>query len=496
LGHVDHGKTTLLDTIRKENVVDGEAGGITQHVAAYQVDRGGRKITFIDTPGHAAFSKMRERGADVTDIAVLVIAADDGFKPQTEEALSFAQKAQNSIVIAINKIDVKGAEVDEVKKQLQERGIASEDWGGDTLVVGVSALSGDNVDELLDNILLQSEVMELKANPNASCEGVVVEAQVEQGRGPTASVIIQKGTLKTGDALVCGTVHCKVKAMMDERGEQVKMASPSTPVKVMGWSDAPEAGSSFRFVKNEKTAKNEAGEATHETAFDEAGAGQKVADSSVEALFSAIAKADRKVFRAVVRADVQGSLEALLSSLSDIGGDKVDFEAVQSDVGLITKNDVNMANTSDAAIVGFGVKMENGVMGLAKHHGIRIIQYNIIYELFDAVKDAMSELLDPELSEKLVGRAEVRQVFALGKSRSVAGSMVTEGVIQRDAQARVRRGETLIFEGKVSTLRRFKDDAKEVKAGFECGIRIDGFDDYEEKDVLECFEIEKVFPTL
>ncbi len=496
LGHVDHGKTTLLDTIRKANVVDGEAGGITQHVAAYQIERDGRKITFIDTPGHAAFSKMRERGANLTDIAVLVIAADDGFMPQTEEALRFAQKAQNSIVVAINKIDVKGANLDEVKKQMQDRGIASEDWGGEILAVPVSALNGDNVDDLLDNILLQAEVMELKANPNARCQGIVVEAQVEQGRGPTATVIVQKGTLKTGDALVCGNVHCKVKAMMDERGESTKSAPPSTPVKVMGWSDAPEAGSTFQFADNEKKAKAEADDNARDSATYEVGAGQKVEESSVEALFSAIAKAEQKVFRAVVRADMQGSLEALLASLNDIGGDKVEFEAVQVDVGPITKNDVVMANTSDAAIVGFGVRMENGVMGLAKHHATKIFQNNIIYELLDAVKEAMSELLDPELAEKLVGRAEVRQIFPLGKGRNVAGSMVTEGLIQRDGQARVRRGDEIIYEGKVSTLRRFKDDAREVKAGFECGIRLDGFDGYEEKDVLECFEIEKVYPTL
>ena len=491
LGHVDHGKTTLLDNIRKENVVEGEAGGITQHVAAYQVERNGRKITFIDTPGHAAFSQMRERGADVT-----VIAADDGFMPQTEEALRFAQKAQNAIVVAINKTDVKGADVDNVKKQMQERGIAPEDWGGETLAVGISALKGENVDELLDSILLQTEVMELKANPNARCEGVVVEGQVEQGRGPTATVIVQRGTLNTGDALVCGNVHCKAKAMMDERGGTVKVAPPSTPVKVMGWSDVPEAGSRFRFAANEKMAKTEADEAERELASGGTESGQKVVDNSVEALFSAIAKAEQKIFRAVVRADVQGSLEALIASFAEIGGDQVDFEVVQADVGPITKNDVIMANTADAAIVGFGVKMENGVMGLAKHHATKIFQNNVIYELLDAIKEAMGELLDPELVEKLTGRAEVRQIFPLGKGRNVAGSMVTEGNILRDAQARVRRDEKIIYEGKVSTLRRFKDDAREVKAGFECGIRLDGFDGYEENDVLECFEVEKVFPTL
>ncbi|MBL62061.1 MAG: translation initiation factor IF-2 [Opitutae bacterium] len=496
LGHVDHGKTTLLDTIRKANVVSGEAGGITQHVAAYQVDRDGHKITFIDTPGHAAFSKMRERGADVTDIAVLVVAADDGFMPQTEEALRFAQKAQNSIVVAINKIDVKGANVDEVKKQMQDRGIASEDWGGETLAVEISALNGDKIEDLLDSILLQAEVMELKANPDAVCEGVVVEGQIEQGRGPTATVIVQKGTLKTGDGLVCGDMYCKVRAMMDERGEAIKTAPPSTPVKVMGWNDVPEAGAHFQYAKNEKAAKVAAELNARDSSISEAGLGQKVAESSVEALFSAIAQTERKVFRAVVRADVQGSLEALLASLQDVGGEKVDFEAVQVDVGPIAKNDVVMANTSDAAIIGFGVKMDNGVMGLAKHHGTKIYQNNIIYELIDAVKEAMSELLDPELVEKIIGRAEVRQLFPLGRGRNVAGSMVVEGSIIRDSQARLLRGDEVIYEGKVSTLRRFKDDAREVKAGFECGIRLDGFDGYEENDVLECYGIEKIFPTL
>jgi translation initiation factor IF-2 len=379
---------------------------------------------------------------------------------------------------------------------MQERGIASEDWGGETLAVAVSALNGENVEDLLASILLQAEVMELRANPNARCQGVVVEAQVEQGRGPTATVIVQKGTLNVGDALVCGGVHCKVKAMMDERGESVKTAPPSTPVKVMGWSDAPEAGSTFRFADSEKKAKAEADESARDTASQGAVTGQKVEESSVEALFSAIAKTEQKVFRAVVRADMQGSLEALLASLGEIGGDKVEFEAVQVDVGPIAKNDIVMANTSDAAIVGFGVRMENGVMGLAKHHGTRIFQNNIIYELLDTVREAMSELLDPELTEKLTGRAEVRQIFPLGKGRNVAGSMVTEGLIQRDGQARVRRGEEVIYEGRVSTLRRFKDDAREVKAGFECGFRLDGFDGYEEKDILECFEIEKIYPTL
>ncbi|MFP6894420.1 MAG: translation initiation factor IF-2, partial [Opitutales bacterium] len=502
LGHVDHGKTTLLDTIRKTNVVSGEAGGITQHVGAYQIEHNGQKITFLDTPGHAAFSKIRERGANLTDISVLVVAADDGFMPQTDEALKFAQRAQGSIVVAINKTDVKGADIDKVKTHMQERGIPSEDWGGETVTVSISALKGENIEDLLDMILLQSELMELKANPNAVAEGVVVEARQEVGRGATATVIIQKGTLKTGDIIVCGSVYCKVKAMLDDRGEQVKTAPPSTPVNILGWSDAPQSGGIFRKVKNDREARNLADDAVRDAISklvsvpDVADGDEEEAVSGVDALFAAIAKTKANSYNVILRADVRGSVEALKSSLEEIKSDKITLEVVQSEVGQISKNDISMASMSKADVIGFNAKMENGVIGEAKHHGVKVFQNNIIYELIDLVKDNMADMLDSELVEKKTGRAEIREVFRISKGRDVAGSMVMEGSITRNASARLLRGEEVIAEGKIDTLKRFKDDATEVKAGFECGIRLEGSIKYEEGDAIETFEIEEIRPSL
>ena len=498
LGHVDHGKTTLLDTIRKANVVAGEAGGITQHVGAYQIDHGDQKITFIDTPGHAAFSKIRERGANLTDVSVLVVAADDGFMPQTDEALKFAQRSQGSLLVAINKMDVKGADADKVKTQMQERSIASEDWGGEIVTVPISALKGDNVDDLLDMILLQAELMELKANPDAVTEGVVVEARQEIGRGATAVVIVQKGTLKVGDAIHCGSVYCKVKAMIDDQGNQVKSAPPSTPVNILGWSEVPEAGAIFKGAKNERTARK----ASEEFQLTEKGVDALVSEdqegevSGVDALFAAISKSKKTSYRAILKADVRGSLEALEESLGMIESEKVLLEILQGDIGQITKNDVKMANTSDADVIGFNVKLENGVMGEAKHLGVRVFQNNIIYEIIDLVRDNMADMLEPELVEKKTGRAEIRQVFKVSKGRTVAGSMVMEGAIVRNKGARLIRNGEVLAEGKIDTLKRFKDDVTEVKAGFECGIRLDSFDRYEEGDVLETFEVEKIRPSL
>ena len=496
LGHVDHGKTTLLDKIRNASVVEGEAGGITQHVGAYQVRHNDQLITFLDTPGHAAFSKMRERGANVTDVAVLVVAADDGFMPQTDEALKFAQRAQGSIVVAINKIDAKGADPDKVKTHMQERGVASEDWGGETVTVAISALNGENLNDLLDMILLQSEIMELKANPKAVPEGVVVEARQEIGRGATATAIVQKGTLKVGDSIVSGTVHCKVKAMLNDLGEQVKEALPSTPVKILGWSDAPQAGAPFKKVKNEREARKVAEEFVDESSPEEIPSEDEGEPSAVDALFAAIAKTKANSYKVLLRADVRGSVEALKSSLEEIQSDKINLEILQAEVGQITKNDVSMANMSKADVIGFNSKMENGVMGEAKHLGVRVFQNNIIYELIDLVKDNMADLLEPELVEKKTGRAEIREVFRISKGRSVAGSMVMEGSITRNATARLVRGEEVVAEGKVDTLKRFKDDATEVKAGFECGIRLDSFDSYEVGDAVETYEVEKVRPSL
>ena len=502
LGHVDHGKTTLLDTIRKANVTEGEAGGITQHIGAYQIEHNEQKITFLDTPGHAAFSLMRERGANVTDLAILVIAADDAFKPQTEEALRFAKEANNSIVVAINKVDAKGANVDRVKQQMQEKGIAPEDWGGETIAVEVSALKGTNIDELLDMILLQTEVLELSANPDCPASGTIIEAQLEEGRGATASVIVERGTLKKGDALLCGEAYCKVKSMMDENGKVLKEAPPSTPVKVIGWSEVPSGGKTFTAVKNEKTAKKAAAAAMTERKREQNVAPEQSAKSeggvTVEDLFAAIEQQKKKCLSVIVKSDVHGSTEALVNSLEQIESDKVDIRIISSGVGHISKNDIALASAgeADVTIVGFNVRLDNGVQSQAKHHEVRIIQHNIIYELLDQVEECMAELLDAELSEKKLGAAEVRQVFSMGKGRNVAGCMVTEGTINRNRKARVLRNGEIIHESKIDTLKRFKDDVKEVRAGYECGVNVDGYDDYEEGDIIECFEVEELRPSL
>ena len=502
LGHVDHGKTTLLDTIRKANVTDSEAGGITQHIGAYQIEHNEQKITFLDTPGHAAFSLMRERGANVTDLAILVIAADDAFKPQTEEALRFAKEANNSIVVAINKVDVKGANIDRVKQQMQEKGIAPEDWGGETIAVEVSALKGTNIDELLDMILLQTEVLELTANPDCPASGTIIEAQLEEGRGATASVIVERGTLKKGDALLCGEAYCKVKSLMDENGKVLKEAPPSTPVKVIGWSEVPSCGRTFTAVKNEKTAKKAAAAAMTERKREQNVAPEQSAKSeggvTVEDLFAAIELQKKKCLSVIVKSDVHGSTEALVNSLEQIDSDKVDIRIISSGVGHISKNDIALASAgeADVTIVGFNVRLDNGVQSQAKHHEVRIIQHNIIYELLDQVEECMAELLDAELSEKKLGAAEVRQLFSMGKGRNVAGCMVTEGTINRNRKARVLRNGEIIHESKIDTLKRFKDDVKEVRAGYECGVNVDGYDDYEEGDIIECFEVEELRPSL
>jgi translation initiation factor IF-2 len=500
LGHVDHGKTTLLDTIRKANVTAGEAGGITQHIGAYQIEHNGQKISFVDTPGHAAFSKMRSRGANVTDVAVLIIAADDSFKPQTDEALKFAKEANNAIVVAINKIDTKGANADRVKQQMQEKGIAPEELGGETVTVEVSALNNTNIDELLDMILLQAEVLELKANPKCPATGTVVESQVELGRGATATVIVERGTLKKGDALLCGEVYCRVKSMTDADGNVLKSAPPGTPARVMGWSDVPVSGAKFTTEKNEKTAKRAADEAVQARKLENAAASAEKSGeggaATVEDLFAAIENQQKKALRVIVKSDVHGSTEALVSALEEIESDKVDLEVISKGVGHITKNDVTLASAGGGTIVGFNVKLDNGVQSLAKHHDVRIIQHDIIYELIDQVEEAMVELLDAEYIETKSGVAEVRQVFGVGKGRNVAGCMIIEGTIKRNGIARLMRGGELIHEGRVDTLKRFKDDVKEVRAGYECGINISEFNDYQEGDTIECFEVEEQRPSL
>jgi translation initiation factor IF-2 len=495
LGHVDHGKTSLLDAIRKANVAAGEAGGITQHIGAYQVEYKDRKITFLDTPGHAAFNKMRARGASVTDIAILVVAADDGFMPQTEEALKHVQNAKVTLIVAVNKMDVKGANLDRVKAQMQERGIPPEDWGGDTITVPVTAIRNEGITNLLDYILLQAEVLELKANPKAEAAGVIIESQIDVGRGPTATVIVQRGTLRTGDAIVCGPHSAKVRAMFDERGESVKAAPPSTPVKTIGWSGAPDSGAVFKAVKNAREAERLAEQEQDRLKKETAVLDSKPKEVSVEKLFAEIAASQEKVLRIVLKCDVFGSIEAVRNILDGIKSQKVSLEVVSAEVGLVGKNDVLMAGAAGAVIVGFNTRLENGVTPLAKHHSVRVETYEIIYELFDKVREMLADLLEPELRESKLGAAEVRQVFPVYKG-FVAGCLVTEGKVNRNASARVRRGREVMFEGRVGTLRRFKDDANEVRAGLECGIRLDGFDGYQEGDVIECFEVEKVRASL
>ena len=497
LGHVDHGKTTLLDTIRKADVVSGEAGGITQHVGAYQVNHNDRLITFIDTPGHAAFSKMRERGANVTDVAILVVAADDGFMPQTDEALKFARNAGVPVVVAINKTDVKGANIDKVKQQMQERDIAPEDWGGETLCANVSALKGEGIDTLLEQVLLQAEILELKANPQCPAEGIIVESQVEPGRGPTATVIVQKGTLKVTDTLVCGPTYCKLRAMTDEHGETIKKATPSTPTRMMGWSSAPEAGEIFIAVKNERDAKRQAEETEQERKrLAQSGSDTgEAAPADIDQLMSAIASAQEKVLKVIIKGDVHGSVEALAACLEAIESDKISLEIISAEVGQISKNDIVMASAAEATVVGFNVKQETGVPALIKHHAVHVIHHNIIYELIDQVKETMGGLLDPEHHEHKIGAAEVRQKFPVAKG-VVAGCMVTEGRIAREGHARVRRKDEVVFEGKIGTLKRFKDDVNEVRAGYECGIQVSSYNDYEEGDIIECYEIHEVQPEL
>ena len=501
LGHVDHGKTSLLDAIRKANVAAGEAGGITQHIGAYQVEFNGRKLTFLDTPGHAAFTKMRTRGASVTDIAILVVAADDGFMPQTDEALKIAlavkeqQPDRFALIVAVNKMDVKGANLDQVKNQMQQRNIAPEDWGGETVTVPVAAIKGQGITELLEMIALQADVLELTANPKAEASGVVIESEIDFGRGPLATVIVQRGTLRVGDAIVSGPNYAKVRAMFDDKGETVKEAPPGTPVRVIGWSGTPDSGAAFKVVKNVRVAEKMAEEEEFRLKQVDTTAAAVPKEVSVEQLFANIAATQAKVLKLIIKTDVFGSAEAVRNVLENIKSTKVSIEIVSTEVGIVTKNDVLMAGAAGSVIIGFHTKLETGVTPLAKHHGVRVETYDIIYEMADKVREMMADLLDPDLKEIKTGAAEVRQVFPLAKG-FVAGCLVTEGKINRNASARLRRGKEVLYEGKIATLKRFKDDANEVRAGLECGIKLDDFNGYQAGDVVECYEVQKVRASL
>ncbi len=492
MGHVDHGKTSLLDSIRKARVASGEAGGITQHIGAYSVSHDGNKLTFLDTPGHAAFTAMRARGANVTDIVILVVAADDGLMPQTIEAINHAKAAGATIIVAINKIDLPSANPDRVKQQLQEHGLSPEDWGGDTICCPVSAVRGDGISELLSMICLQAEVMELKAGSGVPARGVVIEAEVEAGRGPTATVIVKMGTLRTGQAYICGNQWGKIKQLIGDSGKPMKEAGPSTPVKILGFAGLPFAGDELVAMESDRAARALSEERLNEIRLNKLAAPQR---ATLESLFATTDSGQRKELRLVVKSDVQGSMEAILTALKDIPDTKIFLTIIHSAVGPITESDVLLASASDAVIIGFGVKVENSASGVSKREGVQIKLYSIIYELIDQVKEAMAGLLDPELRETAIGHAEVKQVFELSRGK-VGGCIVIDGRIARSARARLLRRRQPIYDGGIATLRRFQDEVKEVRNGLECGIKLGDFSEYEPGDIIECYTLEKVAQKL
>jgi translation initiation factor IF-2 len=498
MGHVDHGKTTLLDVIRKSDVAAGEAGGITQHIGAYTITvphpdrkKGLAQITFLDTPGHAAFSSMRARGANVTDIVVLVVAANDGVMPQTIEALNHAKAAKVPVLVAVNKMDHPNANPMKVRQQLQDKGLVPDDWGGDTIFVDVSALTKQGVDKLLEMILLQAELLELKANPDRRAKGNVIESGVEPG-GPTATVLVRKGTLRVSDIILCGEFYGRVRALISEEGQRLKEAGPSVAVRVLGLNGVPDAGLEFSVVEDEKAARELAEQRANETKAQDLENRSKV---TLENLFASLEAAQSKALKIVVKADTQGSVEAIVEALKKIESDKVTLEILHSDVGTITENDVALASASDAVILGFHARLDSTAAEKAKHEGVQIKLYAIIYELIDQVKEAMAGLLEPDVKESVIGSAEVRQIFELSKGVPVAGCMVSSGRIVK-GKVRVRRRKDVIYEGIAQSLRRFQDEVNEVRAGMECGIRIEGYSEFQVGDTIECYSTEKVAAKL
>ena len=498
MGHVDHGKTTLLDVIRKSDVATGEAGGITQHIGAYTIsvahpEKKGemQQITFLDTPGHAAFSSMRARGANVTDIVVLVVAANDGVMPQTLEALSHAKAAKVPIIVAVNKSDHPNANPMMVRQQLQDKGVVPDDWGGDNIFVDCSAITKQGVDKLLSSIVLQADLLELKANPDRLAKGNVIESGLEPG-GPIATVLVRKGTLRVGDVIVCGEYFGKARALISEEGTRQKEAGPSVAVRVLGLNGVPDAGIEFTVVENERTAREIGEQRAMENKSEELESRSKV---TLENLFATLDAAAGKNLKVIVKADTQGSVEAIVSELNKIESDKVKMEVIHDAVGTITESDVALAAASKAIILGFHTRIDTGVNDKAKHHGVQIKLYAIIYELVDDVKAGMTGLLDPLLKEVVTGSAEVRKIFELSKGVPVAGCMVTVGRIVR-GKVRVRRKKELTYEGVTQSLRRFQDEVNEVRAGMECGIRVEGFGEFQEGDVIECYAVEKVAQKL
>jgi translation initiation factor IF-2 len=488
MGHVDHGKTTLLDTIRKAKVVEGEAGGITQHIGAYSVEVNGRKVAFVDTPGHEAFTAMRARGAKVTDVVILVVAADDGVMPQTVEAVNHAKAAEVPIIVAVNKIDKPDAEPEKIKRELSELGLLSEDWGGDTLFAEVSAKENTGIKELLELVLLQADILELKADNGKRANGFVIEAILDKGRGPVATVIVSEGTLRVGDTVVAGTTYGKVRALFDDRGGRVDEAGPSIPVEVMGFSGVPQAGERFYAVEDEKVAKDVV--AHRETKQREALAAKEIRPS-LENLFEALEEEEVKELALIIKADTQGSVEAVRESIIKLSTDKCQVKIVHSGVGGVNETDVILASTTNAIIVGFNVRPDVKALKLSDREGISLELHTIIYNLIDRVRNSMEGLLDPIIEEKITGHAEVKETFNISRIGTIAGCVVNDGKATRDSNVRILRDSVVIFEGKLSSLKRFKDDAKEVNTGYECGITIERFNDVKVGDTFEFFMFEE-----
>jgi translation initiation factor IF-2 len=489
MGHVDHGKTTLLDSIRNTKVTEGEAGGITQHIGAYQVVENGKKITFLDTPGHAAFTTMRARGAKITDITILVVAADDGVMPQTVEAINHAKAAEVPIIVAVNKMDKEAANADRVMQELTEYGLVAEAWGGDTIFVPLSAKTGEGIDNLLEMILLVGEVEEYKANPKRNALGTVIEARLDKGRGPVATLLIQNGTLHIGDPIVVGHTHGRVRAMVNDVGRRVKEAGPSTPVEITGLNDVPQAGDRFVVFNDEKTAR-QVGEARAQQALAAHRGGQSRV--SLETLFEQMKQGEMKDLNVIIKADVQGSAEAVAASLQKIEVEGVNIKIIHSAAGAINESDITLAAASNAIVIGFNVRPDANAKRAAEAEKVDVRLHRIIYKVIEEIESAMKGMLDPEFEEKIIGQAEVRQTFKVSKVGTIAGSYVTDGKITRDSGVRVIRDGVVIYEGEIDDLKRFKDDAKEVAQGYECGITIKNFNDIKEGDVIEAYVMEEI----
>ena len=493
MGHVDHGKTSLLDYIRRTKVVAGEAGGITQHIGAYTVDHNGNTLTFIDTPGHAIFTEMRARGADVTDIVVLVVAANDGIMPQTKEAIMHTKAAGKTMIVAVNKCDLPAADPVRCRTQLMEEGLVPTDFGGDIECVDISAHTGEGINDLLDLLCLQAEVLELKANPKANCRASIIEARMEQGKGCSATVLVQSGTLKVGMPFICGPFAGKVKTMLNDQGKPIKKVTPGMPAEVSGFIETPNVGDELVEMENERAARKLSEERQEELRMQRL---QQPKRSRMEDLLSMMGDGSQKaVLKLYLKGDVQGSVEAIKKAINDIESDKVECQFIGAAAGPISESDVLLASSSDAIILGFNVKVESNAVKAVKREGVQVKIYSIVYELIDQVKDAMLGMLEPETRETVIGHATIKQVFKLNKGKA-AGSYVSDGKMYRKAEARVLRDGQVVFDGKMSTLRRFQDEVEEVKAGLECGIRLADYNDYEEGDVIECYTLEKIKQTL